>query len=360
MRKRGMSLIVLTITLIVMSVLAGAIVMSLNNSTDEAKLTGFATELKEILEASQTYYLQHDEFPVVAGMTYSKTDLLGISADAQELENEFNLNHDNSTAYYKLDLSKISNSGGLYGNDEKANDFYVISDDGNFVYYPLGVKVNDNIYYSLTEKLAQIVDLNVAGSTTGDVTNVTTSTKISVAKDTDEWTNSLSLSVNTTLNSGEKLYYIIGNVKTQITGSLPYTFSLSNSTITANSTLETEFAKTQDIVFQKEDSSGKVIAKTALSIENLDIYSPTIGEANTKSYSDYIMVELSNAQDDKSGILASYFLTDSTTYTAAQLVTLGTKASAYSIKLDTDATFVQFVVVDNAGNVSEIKRLNIE
>lgn len=359
MRKRGMSLIVLTITLIVMSVLAGAIIMSLNNSTDEAKLTGFATELKEILEASQTYYLQHDEFPVETGITYTKTDLLGISTNSQELENEFSLNHDSSTTYYKLDLSKISNSGSLYGNNKKTNDFYVMSEDGNFVYYPLGVKVNDEIYYSFTEKLAQIEDLNVTGSTTGDVTNVLSSTKISVVKNTDAWTNSLSLMVNTTLNSGEKLYYIIGSVKTQITESLPYTLVLSNSTITANSTLETEIAKTQDIVFQKEDSSGKIIAKTVLNIQNLDIYSPTIGEVNTKSYSDYKMVELPNAQDDKSGILASHFLTESTTYTPEQLLTLGTKTAAYSIKLDTDVTFVQFVIVDKAGNVSEIKRLSI-
>ena len=360
MKKSGISLIVLIITMIVMSILAFTIIISLNDSTAGAKETGFAAELKEIMDAAQVYYLQHGELPVIAGTSYTQSNLLSISMDSQELQNEFDINNDESSHYYKIDLGKITKSGSLYGSDKKTNDFYVISEDGNFVYYPLGVNIKGNKYFSLTNKLLQISDVGGTENVVGDVTSVTASEKITVLKSSEEWSNNLNLKVNTPLASGEKLYYIIGSVKTQITATLPYTLTLSNSTIASNTTLATEISKNEPVVFQKENSAGKVIAKTVIDIDNLDIYSPTIGTPVARKYSDYTSVEFSKASDDKSGIVASYYFTDSADYTASQFLANGNKGGAYSIKLDADAAYVQFVLVDKAGNVSDVKEFDIE
>lgn len=351
MKKEGVSLITLGVTLIVMSILAVAVVMSLNNSIDGSKETGFATELKEITEGAQAYYLLNKELPVDKTASYTQTDLLGISVDAFELQNEFNLNYDTSATYYKIDLSLIASTSGLYGNGASTYDFYVISEDGNFVYYPLGVKVGENIYFSLTSKLTQVTDISVSESVGESVTSVTSTAKISAAKSTKDWTNALSISVNTELGTGETLYYVIGDSETQITDALPYTLELSSAT---------NLNGKNEIAFEKKNSAGKVIAKTIVDLDNFDNTAPTIGETVIQKTNDYVYVVFTGATDDKSQIAKSYYKTDSTTYTATQLVESGTEGGTHSIKLDTSATYVQFVVVDNAGNVSAVKAVTIE
>lgn len=362
MRKKGISLIVLTITLIVMSILAFATIISLNNSTDAAKAAGFAAELKEIIEGVQAYYLQYKELPIVKDKSYTQTSLLTISNDSQELQNEFDINRDTSQTYYEIDLSKISQSGSLYGNNNILNDVYVVSEDCNFVYYPLGVKISDNIYFSLTSKLAQITDIEIPDSIPGDVVSAITASKISVSKSTEDWTNTLELAISTTLNVGEKLYYVVGSVKSQITENLPYTLELSNNTIASNSTLASEITESEYIVLQKENSEGKIIAKTTVGIKNLDIYPPVIGIPIVKKVSDgdtfvYISVEFAEATDEKSGIKASYYTTG-TEGTPQEIVAAGNMGGKYSIKLAEDSS-LKFVLVDNAGNITAVQELDI-
>lgn len=360
MNKKGMSLIVLIVTLIVMSILAGVAILSLNNSTDEAKKIGFAAELKEITEAAQAYYLQYGELPVFDDKSYTKEELLAISSNSMKLQIEFNTNKDKASNYYKIDLSKLTQNDSLYGNSKSQNDFYVIGEDGNFVYYPLGVKIDTEIYFSFTEKLVQISDLEVTSSTNRDITSTKLVDKIVISKSTEEWTNTLSLTVNTVLNSDENIYYIIGSTKTKISSGMPYTLTLSSSTVASDSTLASALSQNEYIVFQKEDSIKRIMAKNVINIKNLDLNSPVVGASVVKKHSDYTSVEFTKASDDKSGISSSYYTTETEDYTASQLLNNGMKGDKYSIRLSTDATFVQFIVVDNAGNMSEVQKVNIE
>lgn len=352
MRKEGISLIALVITMLVMAILASALLMKLDNSISSAQEVGFANELKEISEGAKVYYLLNKELPVIKNTSYSKTELLTMSGNATELQNEITLNQDMSTVYYKIDMNLIAKSDGLYGNETSTYDFYVISEDGNFVYYPLGIKIEDDIYFSLTSKLSQITDVTIGSGVSGDVASVTSSAKISVTKSTNEWTNSLSLTVSTTLNNGDTLYYIVNDTKTQITSDLPYTLIFSNSS--------TGLEDATEVVFQKENSSNKVIAKSVVDISNLDITAPTVGTPVVQKYTDYTVVEFTGAHDDKSQIEYSYYTTSKTTYTAEQIVAIDAQSGAYSIILSSDATYVQFVLVDKAGNISEIKKVTIE
>lgn len=352
MRKEGISLIALVITILVMAILASVVLMKLDNSISSSKEVAFANELKEISEGAKVYYLLNKELPVVKNTSYSKTELLTMSSNATELQNEIDLNQDTSTVYYKIDMNLIAKSDGLYGNEASTYDFYVISEDGNFVYYPLGIKIEDDIYFSLTSKLSQITDITIGSGVSGDVVSVTSSAKISVTKSTNDWTNSLSLTVGTTLNNGDTLYYIVNDTKTQITGNLPYTLTFSNTS--------TGLEDATKVVFQKENASNKVIAKNVVDISNLDITAPTVGTPVVQKYTDYTVVEFTGAHDDKSQIEYSYYTTSNTTYTAEQIVAIDAQGGAYSIILNSDATYVQFVLVDKAGNISEIKKVTIE
>lgn len=361
MRKKGISLVLLVIVIIVMSILAFAIVISLDDSIDDSKKVAFAVELKEIYDASQEYYLKNREYPIDKTVSYTKLDLLELSSDSQELQNEFEMNQDEATAYYKIEMDKISETGSLYGNEEYESDFYVISEDGDFVYYPLGVEIDKIIYFSLTSKLAQINDEDTKQIANGDVVFVSNTEKITVSKNTNEWTNNLQLVIDTTLKTGEQLYYVIGEVKVEIVGELPYTLELSaESTIDPNTSLVAELSNVQNVIFQKEDSEGKIIAKTTISIENLDITSPEVGAITVNKQDGYTQVKFLKATDDKSGLSFCRYVTENDDYTVEQLLELGNKGGVYSIKVDATVTNVQLVLVDKAGNVSSVQKINIE
>ncbi len=360
MGKKGISLVLLTVILIIMSILAFTIVITLSDSIDDSKEVAFAVELKEIHEAAQSYYLQNGKYPVDESVSYTKSDLLGISINSQALQEEFEINQDIATKYYRIELSKIAKTEGFYGNNDNEADFYVISEDGNFVYYPLGVEIDGVVYFSLTSKISQINDEDLSKNTNEDVQSVFITSRISVLKSTDKWTNSLELTVNTKLEDDETLYYIVGDVKTPIAETLPYTLKLSYDTITTNSEMFSELSEMNDVIFQKEDENGKVIAKTSVNVENLDIISPTIGDPVIVRQNDCVIVKFSDATDDKSGVACSYYGVSDIDYTATQLISAGSKGETYKIKLDLAVAEVQFVVVDNAGNASLVKTVSIE
>ena len=360
MKKKGISLIVLTVTLIVMSILAFVITISIKDSTKSAKITAFAEELREIRGESQAYYLKNGKYPVLSDKSYTQADLLSISRDSAELQNEITLNNDNSSTYYKVDLDEISKSGGIYGTGQNEYDFYVLSADGRYIYYPRGIKIGDTVYFSVTNKMSSInrIDLNLPDDT--DVNSVKSAEGITVTRDKIYWTNELSLTVNTTVNSNEKLYYSIGSVKTQITSSFPYTVKLNASFAQNNSALSEALANGNGIIFTKEDTSGKIIAKTNIDISNLDITKPSVGTPVVEKYSDYTLISFTDASDGGgSGIDSSFYVTSSNTYSASSIISSGMAGQPYSIKVDKSVTYVQYVIVDKAGNVSSVEKVNV-
>lgn len=361
MKKRGISLIVLVITMIVMTILSFVIVMSVEDYTKSAKLATFEEELREIGDGVQAYYLKNGKYPIVEGVVYTKADLLNISQDSQELQNEININNDISNEYYKIDLEKVSENTSLYGKEKYENDFYVLSVSSNIVYYPLGIYIGDEVYFSLTSKMGNINREQVNNNNLGDVSSVNGVTKIAVTNDKTGWTNEFNLTVNTTLNGGEKLYYTIDSIKTEITDKLPCVVELNYDILLKKSTLLLDaMAKHYDIIFTKEDSSGKIIAQTKVTTSNLDIFSPDAGTPVVEKFSEYTLVTFANATDAESGIDKSYYTTDTTSFDAAKLISEGKKGGTHSIKLDTTATYLQYIVVDKAGNYSLVKSINID
>ena len=361
MKKRGISLIVLVITMIVITILSFVIVVSIEDYTKSALLATFAEELREIGDGVQAYYLKNGEYPIVEDVVYTKADLLNISQDSQELQNEMNINNDISNEYYKIDLEKVSENTSLYGKEKYENDFYVLSISNNIVYYPLGIYVGDEVYFSLTSKMGNINREQVNSNNLGDVSSVSGVTKITVTNDKTGLTNEFNLTVDTTLNSTEKLYYTIGSIKAQIIDDLPCVVKLNYDIMLKKSTLLLDaMVKHYDIIFTKEDSSGKIIAQTKIATNNLDIFSPDAGTPVVEKLSEYILVTFADATDYESGIDKSYYTTDTTSFDAAKLMSEGKKGGTHSIKLDTSATYLQYIVVDKAGNSSSVKRISID
>ena len=356
MEKRGISLIVLVITMVVMSILAFTIVLNVDDSTQSAKITTFAEELRNIDDSVQTYYLKNNEYPVVKGVSYTKEGLLSISSSSAELKNEFDLNNDNSQTYYKIDLKKLTKSDSLYGNDKFDKDFYVISEDGNFIYYPFGIDVGDTWYFSLTSKLGKISGGNTTLKPSGSIEGTSKTSGITVEKSTEEWTNNLNITIDSDLNEGEKIYYKLSNDEKAI-DAVPFTLTFSSQTL--SSTQKKALEDTGEVNFIKK-SGDTIISSRTLKLNNLDVEAPVINKIEVITYSDYNVIKFTEATDNKSGIVASYYTTDTSDMTAEELINSGEKGDRYSIKLyDKTITSLQMVIVDRAGNISEVTKVSI-
>lgn len=355
--KRGISLIILGITIIVMSILASAVMIGVRDFNVQANDVVFAQELKAILQATNEYYLNNGEYPTSQTYTRQQVIDMAISEDYKtELQNEMSLNKDISQEYYKVDLNLISTGGGIFASEE--DPVYVINVDATDIYYPKGFEVEGVVYFSLSSKLINISKFESDSdysSINTDINNITESIKIN--KSTEEWTNNLNVTITTTLLSNEQLYYTVGGTQKQITTEAPYVITMSKDTLTSEQM--TNIQNDSKIYFTKM-ADDEIIAKSSIDISNLDLLAPKINETVTYiPYSDYNLVKFTTVEEDKSGVVASFFVENDATISAQEIVSTGTQGESTYIKIDKSITSVKLVVVDAAGNISEIVEIEI-
>lgn len=348
--KKGINLVVLTITIIVMSILATMITINMQNSVDNANVVAFTEELRNILDATNVYYLENGTYPISA--SYTREEFLNLTAEdnIHGLQDEMTLNKEDSTSFFKVDLNLIKSSGGLFSDLGEQYNVYVINEDATNIYYPTGYTVGKETYYSLSSKIIDMEKVSSSNVSEQIVLNNTTES-IKVTKDTEEWTNNLKLTVTTTLSS-EQLYFTIGNIETEITAPLPYTLELSTDTLTSE---QINGIENNTLIYFNKKENGNVTAKTIVDISNLDITAPKLNTAPVIiTNTDYNVVKFLDQVEDESGVVASYYISDGSNLTAEEIVSTGIKADSTFIKLDTSITSIKMVLVDGAGNISDV------
>ena len=148
--KKGMSMISLIITVIVILILLATSIGFMGNAVDNSRISAFANDLVEIEDAVRTYYVEKDEFPTSDSdkNALSQNALLGLISDGKSyLEDELKLNGDyiengNLGAFYKIDLSKIGVASTKRGTKDSGDtsDIYVVSYPSLNVYYVKGIE----------------------------------------------------------------------------------------------------------------------------------------------------------------------------------------------------------------------------
>ena len=156
--KRGISLVALLITILVMAILSAVVVLSAKNSVDNTNVTDFMNDLQKIQDAAQNYYMENGIYPFSENLELSQVQVLEqVGADKRaELREEMELNNDYSEdgteSYYIIDLSKIDVTQTKRGvkKSGNANDVYIIAKSSGNVYYLDGLETKDNTYFSIT------------------------------------------------------------------------------------------------------------------------------------------------------------------------------------------------------------------
>lgn len=162
--KKGVSLAALTATITIMIILISVVTISGSKMLNNTKITNFATEIKTIQQAVDTYLLKNpDEYPV------SNSIILDLSNVSSENRLQFTDNGDvivnDSISLFEIDYNKIGYTDLKYGNKKDGeNDIYVLSGITGKVYYAKGFKVGSEIFYTLTSGLEKALEYKTTNS----------------------------------------------------------------------------------------------------------------------------------------------------------------------------------------------------
>lgn len=150
--NKGITLITLVITIVVMLILSFTISINANNYIERTKKANLDTDLQRLQEKIEIYYSKNKEIPMLN--KYTNVAML----EKKENDNE---------NYYVIDLDKLEGIELNYGKDfEKAKqlegeiadllDIYIINEESHVIYYPKGVKFDNKMYYTLVGDQSKI------------------------------------------------------------------------------------------------------------------------------------------------------------------------------------------------------------
>ena len=189
--EKGVTLMALTITIIVMLILSSIIIHSSDTHIDTQSINKLYSDIDNLNNKINKYYLEYGDIPILPKQYCGKeqlTNILNNNANAKSVElNNLSKNDDDITvlnpndedAYYIIDLEKMEGLTLNYGYDidyKKAKqdvssistdiqDIYIINKVTHQIYYPKGIFSDEYMYYCYNLNFKEIsVDIgNITG-----------------------------------------------------------------------------------------------------------------------------------------------------------------------------------------------------
>lgn len=151
MNKKGISLIILVITIILLGILVGVISINTTLMTEETREAKFKDEIKMIEDRVKEYYVLTGTLPVLHETEYNLQEVLAINTRGKEVElkSDIDNNGDASSKFYLIDFEAIGITLNEIGINQTVDDIYVLSSDANKVYYVRGMEVKEEVYFSI-------------------------------------------------------------------------------------------------------------------------------------------------------------------------------------------------------------------
>lgn len=160
--KRGVSLVSLAIIIVVMLILTSIVVISGFDTMSATTINTFAVEILNIQTTVDEYYYKYNKYPVGEDITINVSDIAEGSLEQFNAETII----DNNITLKIIDLSLLGINENKFGNKEVEKDVYALSEETGKVYYLIGVRYEENIYYTLTDALFEMVGMtDIANNT---------------------------------------------------------------------------------------------------------------------------------------------------------------------------------------------------
>jgi Tfp pilus assembly protein PilE len=291
MRKnKGISLLVLVITIAVSLILLSTVVISTASAIDNATVVAFAKDLKTVSDAVENYYITNSTIPKIDATNLMSSSQVKGLVDTNKLntfQTEIDLNLDTSCEeFYQVDLNKLNVNKTPYGSKLNGNnDVFVVSVPNLNIYYLKGINAKGTSYFSLSSKLIGVTNL-AKESTDTSTTEVISSAGISVTK-INGFTNKMGINVKTNLASGEVLKINPFGVDVTLSSTVgvnDISFNkLSDLTGIFTVTDDTNFnnlAKENKIINILKYSNGNLLGSVRIDLGNYDVVTPDIVTAS--------------------------------------------------------------------------------
>ena len=386
--KRGISLIVLVITIIVALILIVATVISAVRSIDNASITTFVKDITEIQEATESFYVTNNEMPSLEGSELMDKDGLVAIANSQDLLlNELTENNDLSAQFYAIDLNKIDVTKTAYGNEKLgANDIFVIAYPSMTVYYPYGLDAKGTTYFSITSAISSGTKTS-SNSVDISATSVISSSGITVTK-TNGWANKMGVNIEAEMGEGESLFMSVSGDTNRpidtIVGKNIFGFDTLTEVVNHTSIIQVQNITTVEANYIElgtkpleeryvdilKYKNSEIVGKVRIDLSKFSNTIPTFTSGIISSYSKINTVKISLSNND-SGIkevryeYLTKFSEDGTIVnyydSISNFDTTYMKNKAKKAKLAGDLTTtidapknvqsIMIAVIDNAGNI---------
>ena len=169
---KGVTLIILTITIIVLLIITG---ITINNSKSQLmikKVNNLYSDIDSISTKVSDYYLKNNSLPVFDNNIYlNSSSELGTLIEKNGGDKSV-INANDDGPYYVLNLSKLENLTLNFGSEYKNwsdtstsnvyQDLYIINGVTHQIYYPKGIAYGKNVYFTKNSEQAVVERIKTA------------------------------------------------------------------------------------------------------------------------------------------------------------------------------------------------------
>ena len=291
--KKGITLIMLTITMVILLILLSTVTITGFNTYNNNQKLSFATEINMIQMMVDTYKTKNDGiYPTNAEF---ELNIAGVTESAKvQFANETMTN--NKINLKKIDYDKLGVSSLKYGNGSGGEvDSYLVSEKTGIVYYAKGVKIGSNTYYTLTDELKTMVSVISPNSTVDNESGITFT-----VSETEFTSDKVETVVRIPVRyTGVTVSYLDTDLVES--GTLTYTSQGDYKVVTVN-----ELVNNYILTIKYTDGDSQ--KTTTYAVSNVDKNAPSLSIDNVKekivesSDGKKIYLSLENITDDKSGL----------------------------------------------------------
>ena len=156
--NKGVTLLILTIIVIVLVVITSITIQAGKHYLNLKDVNELYSDIEAINVAISDYYLEHDDLPIKDHQYLEDKNALEDCFEASGGGADAWVNPDDEGGYYVIDLSKLENltlingreyrSWGSSSTSEDYQDLYIINKVTHQVYYPRGVKLRGEVYFT--------------------------------------------------------------------------------------------------------------------------------------------------------------------------------------------------------------------
>ena len=383
--KKGISLIVLVITIIVSLILVSIGVAATGNAIENANITEYIDNLNLVKDSVESYYISNGEFPISDTYAYNQGEIISLvseSKNSQEVETfiydlrqtEDYYDSDELGEFYIIDLNKLGIEKSEIGNGVKSKlDIFVFSYPSMNIYYLEGMKLKNDVYYTLSKRLTYISNVSYSKDEADKSSGVDVEIYdgVTITKSAAKWTNDLKLSI-----SGDNLSIRLAgsstfhNLRTDTTVKTIEEFNTKNALTSNFSATEISnfnvLSSSLRYIEIKNNNSGSIFK---VDLSNYDNKAPKINSCNITNNSEMSIVSYSLedydsgikeirydylTKFDDSGNIVDYY--SGVNLDKNYMLTKAKKVRAFggtnvSIKVPNNVNKIRVYVIDNAGNI---------